>query len=597
MKRTIVAADLSFVSFGWERQYELAGLYSRFYKGVSDALAVKLADRLDLNSGTASVLAREAVVPLGYLYLDRLLRLDALLASDSTVPWTVAVAPHYEFPARVEQLQVLANTSDELARFITRHQARLWEIEAVQGPEIATSAPPARIANRNFNASTFAQKVARVFLIAYRRLTGPSKPLPVLSMGYSTDAFKNAGFYSTWLVSIQGRTEFLDPVPDTQIRKWLEGALSEVVRQPMDEFLRAAGFPRSRALKREVADNFVEFAVQAYPSSILEAARENVERGAEVLRKHMPGPLIVGERGDLESAILIAATKAVGMKAVNFQHGGHVGYLADQAVTLEMEEYICDRFISWGWSRYPDYPPHPAPPLDPLPNPWLSERKKYWSKHVAARREADMRYDFVLFSNRIHRYPTAPSGAYQLTREYLDAHSKSLVELVREAKARGFSILHKPYNKATAALMQTALAAMAQAGGDHYVCLDVLHKGLTPELIAKARFVLWDQPGTGFLECLSAGIPTMCCWPRIYNREEPAAAPIFTDMEQEGLVHGSAQSLLEQAAAVRKSGLATWMQKSSRRAAIDRFVSNYAKVSYSWAGDWTVYLRGLRSPR
>ena len=594
----IVGAALSSVPFGWERQYELAGLYSRFYKGVSDALAVKLAKRFELHPGAAAVLAREAVVPLGYLYLDRLLRLDALLASDPAALWAVAeTPPRFPFPSRVERLQVLANTSDELARFITRHQARLWGIEPMPGPEIFVPPPPVRVVNRNFNPSTFAQKVARVFRIAYRRLTGPSRPLPVLSMGYSTDAFKNAGFYSTWFVGISGKTELLDAAPDAEIRKWLVGALSEAVRQPMDEFLQAAGFPRSKDLKLEVADQFVEFAVQAYPSSILEGARENVVRGAEVLKRHSPGPLIVGERGDLESAVLIAAAKTIAMTSIDIQHGGHIGYLADQTVTLEMEEYICDRFISWGWSRYPDYPPHPAPPLDPLPNPWLSERKKYWARHVAARREKSMPYDFVLFSNRIHRYPTAPSGAYQLTLEYLEAQGKSLVELVRESKARDFSILHKPYSKATVALMPETLAEMARAGGDRYVCVDEIQKGLSPELIAKARFVLWDQPGTGFLECLTAGIPTMCYWPRIYNREEPGAARQFAELSKVGIVHDSAQSLLEAASRSRLDGLDVWMRLPSRKEVVNRFVQNYARVDDSWSSAWTAYLREIQSPR
>ncbi len=582
------------VALNWERQYELAGHYSRFYRELSDALAPLLSRRLDLPLAAAAVFAREAVVPLGYFYLDRLLRFDLLLAAEPRTRRAVAKAAPFRWPARVERLQESAGASPALAQVLRVHHAKLWSLEVVDAPPAKPAAMPAPFlfANKNFNRSTFAQKVRRVALIAYRRLTGPRRRVPVLSMGYATDALKNEGFYSTYLENVQGRTRLEDGVPDPAAREALRAHLLEAAKEPLARFLAAASFPRADGLTEDPLGNFADFAVQAFPSSLLEAARTNHDRGVETLRPFQPAPLIIGERGDLESAALIAATKTLGMESIDFQHGGHIGYLVDQSSTLEMEEYICDRFISWGWTRYPDYPPHPAPPLVALPNPWLSERVKYWRRALRDQRGLEKPQDFLLLSNRIHRYPTIPSGAYQLTADYLPAYGETLVALAREANRQRRSLLHKPYSRGTAALMTGTLAAMEKEGGAYYRCLDVPDKGLSPELIAQARVMLWDQPGTGFLECLAAGIPTMCCWSRLYNREEPHAEAAFAELESVGIVHRAPQTLFAEARRLADAGVEAWMSDAGRTRAAASFSRTYGWAKEDWSDDWARFFRG-----
>lgn len=583
------------VTIPWERTYELAGLYSRLYLGLVEAAAPFLERELGLPPRAAAAFAREALVPLSHFYLDRLLRLELLLSRHAGTEWIAAEAPPLSYPSRMEGFCRQAATSPIRNQLMLVRLARLWGLEVgdagvvLEAPEPAPTLP---FVNRNFDPSTPLQKVRRLVLTARRRLANRKGLIPVLSMSYSTGALKNEGFYSSYLVNVQGRLRPEDGTADPSRRAALRAHL-RAAGTPLREFLRSAGF--SALAHEEVLVDFADFAAEAWPSSLLEGARENLERGMRVLEPFKPRPLIVGERGDLESLTLLAAARTLGMEAICYQHGGHAGYLADVAIMLEMEEHQSDVFITWGWTRLPEYPPPPSGlRAVALPVPFLSERAKRW-KRVLSWDDSGKPYDFLLLSNRHHRFTTAPGGSAQSTSDYLKPVSEMLVELVAQAGRRGLAVLHKPRDAAAVVLLARMLEEMDRVGGARYRRFERQDKGMTKELLDLCRIVLWDQPGTGFQECMAAGIPTMCYWKRTYNREDPHAAGVFAELERVGVIHASLDSLFAEADRVRRDGAAAWLDDPDRKEACAAFARAYAWASDDWARHWAAYFDSLPS--
>ena len=60
--------------------------------------------------------------------------------------------------------------------------------------------------------------------------------------------------------------------------------------------------------------------------------------------------------------------------------------------------------------------------------------------------------------------------------------------------------------------MADTYKSIGMIGGDFFECSDRFDKGFNYDLLEKCSIVLWDQPSTGFMECITSGIPTMILW-------------------------------------------------------------------------------------
>lgn len=99
--------------------------------------------------------------------------------------------------------------------------------------------------------------------------------------------------------------------------------------------------------------------------------------------------------------------------------------------------------------------------------------------------------------------------------------------------------------------------------------------------------------GTGFLECLSCGIPTMIMWNRLFSEEMDYAAPDFKELENVGVVHSTVQSLcIEYKKYINNPN--AWIGNSARSAVVDKFVSKYALLNDGWESDWLSYLKQFK---
>ncbi len=582
------------VALSQDEALRLSPLYSELYLRLSEAVARRLVAHLALAQPAALVLARRAVVPLSHCFLDRLIRLERIVERAGSGALAVAPAGPPPPAPDIEVLQRLAVSSVPFNLHMLERLAPLWGITTDAEP-LPSSPEPAPVdsgVNHNFQTGDGLRRLLRkawAKLVA-RPLSARLALFPTLSMAYATNALRAESLYFRLLSELPADWRLDADPPLSDLRKETLAAALNEERAALDSFLDAAGVVHAR--RQRVHEEFVRFFVDFYPPAMLESAASNSARCAELLARFSGRALLFSDVNDTRATHMKAAAKGLGMEIIGCQHAGHYGYLEDYADALELEYPVCDRFITWGWSRLPPHPACAGMVTVPLPSPWLSERRRYWAARRARPVSTDKPFDLLLMSNKVKRLLPAPAGAVLSRRDRVRDFASSLQDLVRTASASGVRLLHKPYDSSMPAMLPETFRELERLGGVHYRLFDRPGKGLTPELLDECHAVVWDQPGTGFLECLASGLPTMVYWPRVYNQEEPWVRSEFAELEAAGIVHRRAETLAEQALLLRASPSA-WHAQPRRREAADRFARRYAWADDDWAMVWREFLGTL----
>lgn len=581
------------LSLSQERLKHLSRAYSSLYLGLITELRPAVAAKLAVPESSVDLVIREAIVSPAHCFLDRLLRLEEFGRQSALSSITVAAAAPAEAYEDAAAMRAAAQNSVVFNAGLLAELAPLlgWTLsEAARPREPEVPAPPPG-RNVNFDGELLTSKVLRKVLGLL-----PQSPhrLPCGSLAYADAAMRESGLLRRRLAQVHRRGAWRSAPRDAGLRRELisEPAASSAA---LNLFLAASGWPSSRPTQ-PVKDAFGAWLARHFPSAYLEALHENLVEGRRLLAPYAPRPLVIAETNDLDSTLLMASARALGMPVVGLQHGGHYGYIEDHTLALDLEYSFYDRFVSWGWAPLPDWPVCAHVPVTPLPSPWLSLRRQHWAREVppAVRRASGKTHDIYLLSNKVYRYPPAPSGAAVCRPDRASAVRALLVSLVRAAAERSLSVLHKPYNPATLGLLEGTFQDMSHAGGSLYRQLPASGKGLTPELVRACGIIVWEQPGTGFLECLASGLPSMCLWPRIYNEEETRWTALFARMEAVGLVHRRADSLAAEVARF-KASPAAWIDDSARSAAAAEFSRTLGAADPHWRRLWDDFLGRLIS--
>ncbi len=574
-------------------------LFAPLYRKLIGAVAVRTAARFGLPEEPLRYPAREALVPLVNAYLGRALRLDRVLRGVPSRTCRVPRAEAVPRPRDMPQFTSLCASSFEFNQELVGRLAALWGIPEEGRVSAAALPSPKSFTNRNFHEVGFSTKLRRRALQALGELLGAAglvHPCPALSMAYHTDALKNKGFYFRHLRSVEGSIKISRPPIVAELRGELVASAVLEEGAAVREFLAAAGVSEAAPVDKLTAD-LAAFTAEFYPSAYLEGLVENLREGARVLRPFGGRPLIAAEGNNDEAILLMAAAKLGGHEVFGVQHGGYSGYIDDHVGAVEYEYPYLDRFLSWGWSEMPPHEACRGVRVTPLPSPWLSERALWWERVLpeSRRNPQGKPHDFLFMSSRIYRFDPAPGGQVVFRSDSMRDYAHFLEELVQACRRRGVRLLHKNFNEWSRRLLSGCLKGLAEGFPETYRTLDTADKGMTPEILESCAVVLWDQPGTGFLECLAAGIPTIALWPRLYSREEPRRRPLFESLEAVGLVQTGPEGLLDELARFKAEPQA-WMRDPKRVGAVKRFTRELGWSSPDWDRQWRQFLEKEAGP-
>ena len=559
-------------------------IYPIYISRMAECLSQKYA----LNKSTSNIIARRALVPLTHCFIDRLFRIKKAV---DLYPKKLS-APHTSFlpvPDTIESFENLTITSYEFNQSMVSLFSSVWNFPASEILDEQVKYKSERVTL--FGNNLFILYLRSPLWLIKRAILKvlalvPYPRFAALSLGTTELAFFEHGFYTKRLKNIAPSWSFESMNSNTLLRE--EIFSSSLIKK--DDFINVARILDLNDIElNNLLTVFKKYLRLNFPVSFLESIPIHKGYAEKYFKLQTHKVLITSGGRCTRSTFLFAEAKEKGFFIVDCQHGGHYGYIKDLGVFLELEYHDVDQFISWGWTSRPSNFTAKNISIKDLPSPWLSERKKYWgSVNIFSSKE----FDVLLLPNNIKRFPASPQASLNARIDLIHEISCSLKHLVRSVTSSGLRLLIKPYNIGTNNLLSKTMDELEEIGGGLYACEKQLDKGLTHELIARCRIVLWDQPGTGFLECMSSGIPTMVYWPDIFSSEEEWVKPYINNFEDIGLIHRNANTLVNEIKKFKKSPF-SWMDNNERKDTINKFCRLFAWTSDDWPEQWKKHLKSL----
>lgn len=576
-------------------------LQSKYYETLLPSLLLVYQQITSEPAARLLPLIRPVLVTLTSLLVDRSIRVAYRLAQYRAENMRVLEVLPYEQFSRLDHLRNLTSQSwhfnqalvQKIASVLGAGSERLIEPNAY--PEY-----PGRPGQKNLLAGPppsdglgkLVNRIKNRLLFSWRHM--PSLSSRYASLGFSGDDYYLSlrGFYGPFgKFEYEDSFEWASAQRDNKLREYLTIGLKDVFPKATGDLLVELGNGvLSNVQCRQLGQAFPEFFATYCPLNFLEALKPNLLAAARVRNVHKR-PLLIGT--DLvtdEGHFLAAITKDLGGDVIGMQHGGHYGYIEGMSLNAEFEYSLYDKMITWGWSQFDSELPSTV--ALPLPSPRLSEASVDVA-HVMLNSVGKNRLpgQVLLMTNHLPRFPHI-STCGQSRIDFIDEIVASSKELVSAMAAAKISVDHKPYSQTSVDFLEKYYSDLAEIGGAYYRLTVSKQKGISPSLLKDYRAVLWDQIGTGTLDCFVSGIPTMIHWRRIYSRESVEARQLVAELESVGVVHSSSDSLVREMSHLLADPRA-WMQDEHRQAAIARFCNKFARTDRRWPAIWRQALRAL----
>lgn len=324
-----------------------------------------------------------------------------------------------------------------------------------------------------------------------------------------------------------------------------------------------------------------------FPTNLL----ENFEINYQAINKNLPKSCsaIIGSQLITEFGLLnCIVAKNRGLKVIGIQHNaGHYGYINDLSIFANFEYPLYDELITYGWSFFDEHLPKVKVSI--LPSPKLSEEFKK-NKFMGCSENINLReYDILFMPNLFHRFPHASTSG-QSRVDFIDEIFNSHIILMKELLSCEYKILHKPYDRKFIDLYPDYYEKISANNHINYSILRTNQKGLSDDLCSMSKIILWDQLGSGAVECFSSGVPTMIYWDRIYSEENNEAVGLVRELEGAGLLHNRLDTLVREFAVYFKDPM-SWMKCEHRARTIHKFCFHYARYSVNWSEEWDIFFK------
>ena len=253
---------------------------------------------------------------------------------------------------------------------------------------------------------------------------------------------------------------------------------------------------------------------------------------------------------------------------MGIQHGG--GYGTYEVHPFERFELsITDRWCSFGWDGA-------TPPgrVQPLPHPRFLRAKAAGGPRRRGRdaivlvTTSPPRYPVRFDSTPVGQFDTVLAGRIHLLQRLPPASRRHVIVRLDWAD---YGWCHRQR-------LLEACAALQFSTADESL----------EALVARARLVIVEYPGTAYLDVLAANVPTVLSWSERYWRIREAEAPYFTALRAAGIWCEPEQAA-ERVAALYPDPWAWWVTTEVQEARA-RFVERHAVGRPDWARCWAAAL-------
>lgn len=422
------------------------------------------------------------------------------------------------------------------------------------------------------------------------RIPNPRARFVSKGLGYDDYYAARRGAYGPlgWLRAEANKPRLEAGTKDLGLRRTLSTTTGAVLRDSFSELFRQQASYATLDEAEQLGCAFANLFIEWFPTSFLEALSVNLKTVGATLQGSQVAGIVGAELSSDVGHFECATARLAGKVVIGVQEGGRYGYLEDLAVVGQTQYPLFDKLITWGWTRIDDHLPQCE--TLPLPCPKFSERPLAGNYAVTAARGGSGARDILFMSSLFNRFPHVSTSGVPRA-DFLDETTDAQEGLIRALHERGFTVDHKPYAMRFVDLYPEHYSRLAAAGGGSYRLIRSRQKGLTEALIKSCRLLVWDQIGTGTLECFTANIPSLVFWPRIYARETSWARPLIKALEVAGVVHTDAAALADEAQRY-LSDPVRWMSDAPRCQAIQDFCDQFARVDSQWHRTWKRALLG-----
>jgi putative transferase (TIGR04331 family) len=255
-----------------------------------------------------------------------------------------------------------------------------------------------------------------------------------------------------------------------------------------------------------------------------------------------------------------------GGRLVGVQHGG--GYGSFRYCPEEAHETRCaDAYATWGWAA--EQGCHHA-----LPSLYLTELVENLKQRGHDADGGDLLLvttDRPQFTHRIQSHPLTG----QMSRYY--SWQERFYEALSEGARQGFQLKPYPADYAVGRSTWWGKRSIKTAGGG------------AVDMLSRFRILVFDHNATGFLEALSANVPTIVFWDSELWEIRDAALASFSTLERVGVFYRSPESAAGHVNAV-WADVSPWWKSDDVQQARGEFCDRFARTSKDWAEDWREFL-------
>lgn len=568
---------------------ELSEALSPIYIELIENLSLKFSNEYSIPQDATKVICRRAMVPIIHCFFERLIRINKAvnyyLVRKVSAEKGLFLTPN--IPENFDECFI----TDKFNQFIISFLADIWGLEKIQQKKARHHLNEKKINYKNhlFIISRISSIIYRVMFVLSKLLQWipPLGRFPVLNFANAEKLFHLRGFYFKYFKRLDNQW-LLDQSDSNELHRRSFFTTDLVKTKSVVKLLEKLNFSQ---LQIDITYGLlIKFIAKAFPLQFMENLNDNYTKAQAALRPFTRKALISGSFSDTRSILIIAAAKAKKFKIITIQHGGHYGYFKDVAGILEEEWALTDQFITWGWKKLPSHLALKSMDTSILPSPWLSERREFFKDIKVG---GDKLFDVIWMPQMMKLHSSSPRGSSSIRLDVIQEFSEDMINFASLASKEKIKIYCKPYNYGTTFLMKKTYQQLSDIGGSNFQYANNFDKGLSYELINKGHLFFWDQPGTGFLECLACGIPTMVLWTRLFCEEEDWCRKDFRDLEKIGVIHRTAENLIKELKFFLKDPV-LWMNNPSRKVIVNKFTNKYALTNDKWFLVWRDYLKKLK---
>ena len=559
----------------------------KIYNPIVDKLCKKIIYHEDIKSDNIEIIIRYSSIPILQTFLDRLIRINKFIKlNGSDFAIEEYFSNEFKTPNSIGEFRKNIEKDFKFNNYVLLLISKLWKISKVRGvynDELISETSRIKINNlsRIYSRNLINGLRFRISLFLSKIQKGK---IPVFGLAYARAPLLKYGFYNKLFDDLDLKWPKSECIADDSLRsKIFTPDIFDC--KELDEFYESQNIKlNSKEINKEICNFFKSF----FPIESLELFEFNMNNARSVIKKY-DSSFMIARGGATKGKFIIAAAKEKNMKIVGIQHGGYYGYINDNHQAEEFEYRDLDIFISWGWSRLPDHEFLKNVQIVKMPSPWLSERKKYWQSEQIKNKS---QFEVLFMPSGVKRFPLSVRGAIGPRIDIIKDLSNEIKNTLDTLIMNNISILFKPYDDMTLKLLKNSLINLSSKYGDKYKIVETIDKGFSKELISSCGLILWNQPGTGFLECITAKIPTMILWTRISTQEEDWVKDIFNKLEQAGIIHSEVDSLMKEIKTFNKCPN-DWINSPERIDVIEEFCHQFARVDDNWHKQWKNFFSNL----